>query len=447
MAIIGAGPAGTLLSHLLDRAGIDSVVLERQSREHVLSRIRAGVLEWGSVELLRDAGVGARMDAEGQIHDGAGIAWAGRDYFFIDIKKHTGLQFMAYGQTMIQEDLYLAREAAGGQLHFEASDVRPHDVTTSSPYVTYVLDGTPHRIDCDFVVGCDGYHGVSRTVIPPDVIRTYEKEYPFGWLGDPVRDAAAARPRLLQPPARLRARVAAQPDAQPVLRAVPARRHDRRLARRAVLVRAHGPPPAGHGRAARHRSVDREVDRPAAQLRRRADAIRQPVPRRRRRPHRAADRRQGSQPRDLRRVLPVARLRAALRRPRRPLPRPLLGDGAAAGVGLRCGSRGGSPSCSTASPTRPSSTSAPRRSSSTTSPRRSTPRRRSASSTPACPTRTDALPCAASPSAHCWRNLRMPRWRIGPVPGIFGKNDARQRMTAPPCRRRRPRRRRWPDSP
>jgi p-hydroxybenzoate 3-monooxygenase len=90
---------------------------------------------------------------------------------------------MAYGQTMIQEDLYLAREAAGGQLHFEASDVRPHDVTTASPYVTYVIDGTPHRIDCDYVVGCDGYHGVSRTVIPPGVVRTYEKEYPFGWLG------------------------------------------------------------------------------------------------------------------------------------------------------------------------------------------------------------------------------------------------------------------------
>ena len=183
MAIIGAGPAGTLLSHLLDRAGIESVVVERQSREHVLSRIRAGVLEWGSVGLLRDAGVGARMDAEGHIHDGAGIAWAGRDYFFIDIKKHTGLQFMAYGQTMIQEDLYLAREAAGGQLHFEAADVQPHDVTTSSPYVTYVLDGTQHRLDCDYVVGCDGYHGVSRTVIPQGVIRTYEKEYPFGWLG------------------------------------------------------------------------------------------------------------------------------------------------------------------------------------------------------------------------------------------------------------------------
>jgi p-hydroxybenzoate 3-monooxygenase len=183
VAIIGAGPAGTLLSHLLHLAGIDSVVLERQSRSHVLSRIRAGVLEWGSVGVLRDAGVGARMDAEGQIHDGAGIAWAGRDYFFIDIKKHTGLQFMAYGQTLIQEDLYLAREAAGGQLHFEASDVRPHDVTTASPYVTYVLDGTPHRIDCDYVVGCDGYHGVSRTVIPADVIRTYEKDYPFGWLG------------------------------------------------------------------------------------------------------------------------------------------------------------------------------------------------------------------------------------------------------------------------
>ena len=183
VAIIGGGPAGLLLSHMLDRQGIDNIVLERQSRAHVLKRIRAGVLEAGTVQLLRDVGLGGRMDREGHPHDGSAIAWAGRERFFIDTKKYTGKSMMAYGQTSITEDLYAARDAAGGQIIDEADNVTPHGPTSDRPYVTYAKDGRTHRIDCDYVVGCDGFHGVSRQSIPASVLRTYDKGYPFGWLG------------------------------------------------------------------------------------------------------------------------------------------------------------------------------------------------------------------------------------------------------------------------
>jgi p-hydroxybenzoate 3-monooxygenase len=183
VAIIGGGPAGLLLSHMLDREGIDSIVLERQSRAHVLRRIRAGVLEAGTVELLRAVGLGERMDREGHPHDGSAIAWAGRSRFFIDTRKYTGKRMMAYGQTAITEDLYSARDAAGGQVIDEAVDVALHELTFERPYVTYNKDGQSERVDCDYVAGCDGYHGVSRTSIPSSILRTFEKSYPFGWLG------------------------------------------------------------------------------------------------------------------------------------------------------------------------------------------------------------------------------------------------------------------------
>ncbi len=183
VAIIGAGPAGTLLAHLLRRSGIDAIVIERQSRDHVLSRIRAGVLEWGTVEVLRSAGLGERMDAEGHVHSGTGVTYGGEHLFFIDIERHAGSHFMAYGQTRIQEDLYLAADDAGLQLEFEVDDVGLHDVETERPSVTYVQHGEPRRIDARFVVGCDGFHGPSKGAIPPHVLRTYEKAYPFGWLG------------------------------------------------------------------------------------------------------------------------------------------------------------------------------------------------------------------------------------------------------------------------
>jgi p-hydroxybenzoate 3-monooxygenase len=182
VAIIGGGPAGLLLSHILDRNGIDSVVLERQSRQHVLRRIRAGVLEAGTVDLLRAVGLGERMDREGQPHAGTAIAWEGRDRFFIDTKKFTGKSMMAYGQTAITEDLYAARDAAGGQIIDEASNVQLHELTSTHPNVTYESNGKVYRIDCDYVAGCDGYHGVSRASIPGTLLRTFEKTYPFGWL-------------------------------------------------------------------------------------------------------------------------------------------------------------------------------------------------------------------------------------------------------------------------
>ncbi len=183
VAIIGAGPAGLLLSHILDRNGIDSIVLERQSRHHVLERIRAGVLEAGTVALLREVGLGERMDREGQPHDGSWIAWEHRPRLLIDTKKYTGKPMMAYGQTAITEDLFAARDTAGGKVIDQADNVRLHELTSGRPYVTYEKDGSTQRIDCDYVAGCDGYHGVSRTSIPAALVTTYEKSYPFGWLG------------------------------------------------------------------------------------------------------------------------------------------------------------------------------------------------------------------------------------------------------------------------
>jgi p-hydroxybenzoate 3-monooxygenase len=183
VAIIGGGPAGLLLSHILHRNGVDSIVLERQSRAYVLERIRAGVLEAGSVRLLREVGLGERMDREGHPHDGSAIAWEGRPRFFIDTKKFTGKQLMAYGQTSMTEDLYGARDAAGGIVIDQASNVRLHELTSQCPFVTYDKNGSAQRIECDYVAGCDGFHGVSRTSIPAEVLKTYEKGYPFGWLG------------------------------------------------------------------------------------------------------------------------------------------------------------------------------------------------------------------------------------------------------------------------
>src|SRR5258707_8296794 len=166
VAIIGGGPAGLLLSHMLHRNGIDSIVLERQSRIHVLERIRAGVLEAGTIELLREVGLGARMDREGHPHNGSAIAWEGRPRFFIDTKKFTGKSMMAYGQTAITEDLYAARDAAGGQIIDEARNVQLHELTSTRSYVTYEKNGQTDRLDCDYVAGCDGYHGISRQSIP-----------------------------------------------------------------------------------------------------------------------------------------------------------------------------------------------------------------------------------------------------------------------------------------
>ena len=182
VVIIGGGPAGALLSHLLHRRGIESIVLEARSRDHVLSRIRAGVIEQGSADLLRSAGVGDRLDTEGLVHEGVGISYAGRR-FRIDFKAMAGRVVVIYGQTALQQDLYDAMDADGILLLDEVSDVRLHDVTGGAPSVTFTRDGASQRLECDFVAGCDGYHGPSRPTIPGSVLRTFEREYPFGWLG------------------------------------------------------------------------------------------------------------------------------------------------------------------------------------------------------------------------------------------------------------------------
>ena len=182
VAIVGGGPSGLLLSQLLNQAGIATVVLERKDRDYVLSRIRAGVLEWGTVELLRTAGAGARMDREGIPHEGCFLSYDGRK-FRVDFHKSCGKQVMVYGQTELTRDLYGAQDRIGATIVHQAEEVALHDLTTDAPYVTYVKDGTPQRLDCDYVAGCDGFHGVSRPSIPADVRREFEKVYPFGWLG------------------------------------------------------------------------------------------------------------------------------------------------------------------------------------------------------------------------------------------------------------------------
>lgn len=180
--IIGGGPSGLLLSQLLHVRGISSVVLERKTKEYVLGRIRAGVLEQGLVSLMEEAGCADRMHAEGFTHDGTLVSY-GDEMFRVDFAKHAGKPVMVYGQTEVTRDLYEARESAGGQIEFNVEDVTIQDAKTDAPYVEYTVDGEARRIDGDFIAGCDGFHGVSRQAIPLDVRREYEKIYPFGWLG------------------------------------------------------------------------------------------------------------------------------------------------------------------------------------------------------------------------------------------------------------------------
>lgn len=182
VAIIGGGPSGLLLSQLLHLQGIDTVVLERKSKDYVLGRIRAGVLEIGLVNQMRAAGVSDRMDAEGLIHHGTVISY-GDEQIGINFSDHTDATVMVYGQTEVTRDLYAARAAMDGQIIFGVEDVQINDADTDAPFVTYNLDGTEHRLDCENVAGCDGFHGVSRQTIPAQTRREYEKVYPFGWLG------------------------------------------------------------------------------------------------------------------------------------------------------------------------------------------------------------------------------------------------------------------------
>ena len=182
VAIIGGGPSGLLLAQLLSRKGIDSVVLERKTRDYVLARIRAGILETGLVSLMHEAGVGDRLERESFIHDGTRIAFGDKS-FRIDFTALTGTPVVVYGQTEVTRDLYDAREAAGGRIVFNVEDVAIEGADTDRPSVSYRVGGKAETLHCDYIAGCDGFHGVSRQTIPLDVRKEYEKIYPFGWLG------------------------------------------------------------------------------------------------------------------------------------------------------------------------------------------------------------------------------------------------------------------------
>jgi len=182
VAIIGAGPSGLLLSQLLHANGVDSVIIERQTREYVEGRIRAGVLEQGTVELLIEAGVGERLLRDRLVHDGFAVGFAGRSCR-IDIKALTGKAVSVYGQTEVTKDLMAARIDAGARIVFEASDVSVDGFNGAQPRVRYVHEGRTHELQCDYIAGCDGYHGVCRRSIPEESMRVFERVYPFGWLG------------------------------------------------------------------------------------------------------------------------------------------------------------------------------------------------------------------------------------------------------------------------
>jgi p-hydroxybenzoate 3-monooxygenase len=182
VGIVGAGPAGLLLSHLLHLHGIESIVLEARSRDYVENRIRAGVLEFGTEQLLNESGVGERMRREGMLHPGVVMRFGGADHR-IDFSELVGKHVMVYSQHKVVQDLIAARLTAGGQVVFGVEDVSVHDFQTERPRIRYRHHGVDQEIMCDIIAGCDGFHGVCRPAIPSDVLRVYEREYPFGWLG------------------------------------------------------------------------------------------------------------------------------------------------------------------------------------------------------------------------------------------------------------------------
>ncbi len=182
VAIIGSGPSGLLLGQLLTNAGIENVILDRVSKDYILGRVRAGVLEEGMVSMMERAGAADRMHRDGLPHDGFSLAFDGRDHR-IDLFGLTGKRVLVYGQTEVTRDLMDQREASGATTIYSAENVAPHDFDGTNPYVTFEREGVSHRIDCDFIAGCDGYHGISRKSVPEHSLTTFERVYPFGWLG------------------------------------------------------------------------------------------------------------------------------------------------------------------------------------------------------------------------------------------------------------------------
>ena len=192
VGIVGAGPAGLMLGHLLHLAGIDSVIVENRSEDHVIERVRAGVLEQGTVDLMQDAGVGERLQREGMRHEGIYVRFAGERHRIHMAGLTGGRAITIYGQNEVVKDLIAARRATTRSLYFDSSDVSVHDVDTESPRLRFVHGGQAHEIVCGFVAGCDGFHGVCRPSIPSSHITVYEREYPFAWLGILAQAAPAS---------------------------------------------------------------------------------------------------------------------------------------------------------------------------------------------------------------------------------------------------------------
>ncbi len=195
VAIIGAGPAGLMLGHLLHLRGVESVIIEARSRKYVEERVRAGVLEQGTVDLLNQTGLGERMRREGLLHHGIELGFAGKRHR-IDMRELTGEAVTVYGQHEVVKDLIAARLAAGGEIVFEAEEVNIYDFDSDAPLVSYEKDGASHELRCDYIAGCDGFHGICRPSVPDRVLTIHERTYPFGWLGI-LADAAPSRNELV----------------------------------------------------------------------------------------------------------------------------------------------------------------------------------------------------------------------------------------------------------
>ena len=195
VGIIGAGPAGLMLAHLLQREGIESVILEKHTREHIERRVRAGVLEQSTVDLLNETGLGERMQREGMLHHGIQLSFGGGRHH-IEFSELTGRAITVYGQQEVVKDFVRARLASGGAIHFSVEAIALRALDSANPCIRFLADGTEHELTCDFVAGCDGFHGVSRQAIPHDVLSVIEHIYPFAWLGilaqaPPVQDGSS----------------------------------------------------------------------------------------------------------------------------------------------------------------------------------------------------------------------------------------------------------------
>ena len=330
VGIIGAGPAGLMLARLLHLAGIESIIIENRSRNYIENRIRAGLIEHWAADLLTDVGVGERMKAEGILHWGINIGING-DLHRIDFKALVDKRVTIYGQQEVVKDLVERRLADGGPLLFEVDGVSVHDMTSQRPKIRFTHDGKAQEIDCDFIAGCDGFHGICRPSIPDGVLSVFERDYPFGWLGilseSPPPDHELIYSytdrgfALYTMRSMSLSRLYLQCDHDEDIDGWPDARIWNELHKR-----------LGGARKLAEGKIAAKGHHADAQLRGRADAARPAVPRRRQRAYRAADRRQGHEPGLCRRGGSVARARCVLQEQARRRPGELFGDLPAPGL-------------------------------------------------------------------------------------------------------------------